>query len=170
MQGSGVNTYKLVNDDGKAVLVKFHWEPNQGIKNLTQKEAEEIQGQNFNHATQDLYEAIEEGNYPEWELYVQIMEDGEHPELDFDPLDDTKLWPEDQFHGFLSESWCSTRILMIILRKLSNLHSVRVYWLMALISLMIKCCKGVPSLIPIHNDTVLEQIIYNCQLTVQGQK
>lgn len=97
MQGSGVNTYKLVNDDGKAVLVKFHWEPNQGIKNLTQKEAEEIQGQNFNHATQDLYEAIEEGNYPEWELYVQIMEDGEHPELDFDPLDDTKLWPEDQF-------------------------------------------------------------------------
>ncbi|MFC0015149.1 MULTISPECIES: catalase [Allobacillus] len=97
MQGSGVNTYKMVNDEGEAVLVKYHWEPKQGIKNLTQKEAEGIQGQNFNHATQDLYEAIEEGNYPEWELYVQIMADGEHPELDFDPLDDTKLWPEDQF-------------------------------------------------------------------------
>ncbi|MFD2043285.1 catalase [Ornithinibacillus salinisoli] len=97
MQGSGVNTYKWVNSEGKAVLVKYHWEPKQGIKNLTVKEAEEIQGKNFNHATQDLYEAIERGEYPEWELLVQIMEDGPHPELDFDPLDDTKLWPEDQF-------------------------------------------------------------------------
>lgn len=97
MQGSGVNTYKWVNQEGKAVLVKYHWEPKQGIKNLTVKEAEEIQGKNFSHATQDLYEAIERGDYPEWEMFVQIMEDGPHPELDFDPLDDTKLWPKDQF-------------------------------------------------------------------------
>ncbi|MBS4220727.1 catalase [Bacillus sp. FJAT-49711] len=97
MQGSGVNTYKWVNSEGEAVLVKYHWEPKQGIKNLTQKEADEIQGKNFNHATQDLYEAIERGDYPEWELFVQIMSDDEHPELDFDPLDDTKLWPNDQF-------------------------------------------------------------------------
>lgn len=97
MQGSGVNTYKWINNEGKSVLVKYHWEPKQGIKNLTQKEAEEIQAKNFNHATQDLYEAIERGDYPEWELFVQIMEDGPHPELDFDPLDDTKLWPKDQF-------------------------------------------------------------------------
>src|SRR5690606_875248 len=89
--------YKWVNEQGQAVLVKYHWEPKQGIKNLTQREAAEIQGQNFNHATQDLYDAIERGDYPEWELYVQIMSDGEHPELDFDPLDDTKLWPNDQF-------------------------------------------------------------------------
>nr|WP_240511971.1 catalase [Paludifilum halophilum] len=97
MQGSGVNTYKWVNAEGEAVLVKYHWEPVQGIKNLTQKEAQDIQGKNFNHATQDLYEAIERGDHPEWELYVQIMNDDEHPELDFDPLDDTKLWPKDQF-------------------------------------------------------------------------
>ncbi|WP_040983284.1 catalase [Oceanobacillus jeddahense] len=97
MQGSGVNTYKWVNQDGEAVLVKYHWEPKQGIKNLTMKEAAEIQGENFNHATQDLYDAIENGDYPEWELLVQIMSDDDHPELDFDPLDDTKLWPEDKF-------------------------------------------------------------------------
>jgi len=97
MQGSGVNTYKWVNADGVGVLVKYHWEPLQGIKNLTQAQAQEIQGKNFNHATQDLYEAIERGDYPQWELNVQIMEDGEHPELDFDPLDDTKLWPQDLF-------------------------------------------------------------------------
>ncbi|GAA4430322.1 catalase [Pontibacter saemangeumensis] len=98
MQGSGVNTYKWVNKDGEAVIVKYHWEPmKQGIRNLTQKEAQEIQGKNFNHATQDLYEAIERGDFPEWELNVQIMSDDEHPELDFDPLDDTKLWPKEQF-------------------------------------------------------------------------
>ncbi|WP_084523925.1 catalase [Adhaeribacter aquaticus] len=97
MQGSGVNTYKWVNEAGEAVLVKYHWEPLQGIRNLTQTQAEEIQAKNFNHATQDLYEAIEKGEYPQWELNVQIMEDGEHPELDFDPLDDTKLWPKEQF-------------------------------------------------------------------------
>ncbi|SET33534.1 catalase [Salinibacillus kushneri] len=97
MQGSGVNTYKWVNKDGEAVLVKYHWEPKQGIKNLTVEEAKKIQGENFNHATQDLYDAIEKGDYPEWELFVQIMSDDEHSELDFDPLDDTKLWPEEQF-------------------------------------------------------------------------
>jgi catalase len=97
MQGSGVNTYKWVNKDGQAVLVKYHWEPRQGIKNLTQAQAHEIQGKNFNHATQDLYDAIERGEFPEWELCVQIMSDDEHPELDFDPLDDTKIWPTDQF-------------------------------------------------------------------------
>lgn len=97
MQGSGVNTYKWVNQEGKAVLVKYHWEPKQGIKNLAQVEAQAIQARNFNHATQDLYEAISNGHYPEWELCVQIMSDDEHPELDFDPLDDTKIWPTEQF-------------------------------------------------------------------------
>lgn len=97
MQGSGVNTYKWVNEKGEAVLVKYHWEPKQGIRNLTQEEANSIQATNVGHATQDLYESIERGEYPEWELFVQIMEDDYHPELDFDPLDDTKLWPEDKF-------------------------------------------------------------------------
>lgn len=97
MQGSGVNTYKWVNQEGQAVLVKYHWEPLQGIKNLTQAEAEQVQGKNFNHATQDLYEAIEKGEFPQWELCIQIMSDDEHAELDFDPLDDTKIWPIDKF-------------------------------------------------------------------------
>ncbi|CAG7653924.1 Catalase [Paenibacillus allorhizosphaerae] len=98
MQGSGVNTYKWVNQAGEAVLVKYHWEPlKQGIKNLTQKEADAIQAKTTSHATQDLYEAIERGDYPEWELCVQIMSDDEHPELDFDPLDPTKLWDHEQF-------------------------------------------------------------------------
>lgn len=97
MEGSGVNTYKWVNADGLAVLVKYHWVPKQGVRNLTQDEANAIQATNFNHATQDLFDAIERGDFPEWEMNVQIMSDDEHPELDFDPLDPTKIWPTDQF-------------------------------------------------------------------------
>lgn len=96
MQGSGVNTYKWVNADGKAFLVKYHWDCMQGARNLTQAQADEMAA-NFNHATEDLYKAIELGNFPRWELQVQIMDDHAHDELDFDPLDPTKVWPEDLF-------------------------------------------------------------------------
>jgi catalase len=97
MEGSGVNTYKLVNEQGVAHLVKFHFQPKQGVRNLTSAQAAEIQAKDVGHATADLYDAIERGDFPEWEFCVQIMADGEHSELDFDPLDDTKRWPEDQF-------------------------------------------------------------------------
>ena len=97
MEGAGVNTYKLVNDEGVAHLVKFHWQPKQGVRNLTAMQAAEIQAKNVGHATQDLYEAIERGEFPEWTLCVQIMSDDPHEELDFDPLDDTKRWREDQY-------------------------------------------------------------------------
>jgi catalase len=97
MEGSGVNTYKWVNSEGVGTLVKYHYVPKLGVRNLTQAQAEEIQAKNFNHATQDLFEAIDRGEFPEWEFCVQLMEDGDHPELDFDPLDDTNIWPKDQF-------------------------------------------------------------------------
>jgi catalase len=97
MQGFGVNTYKWVNEAGETVLVKYHWVPKQGVKSLTAEDAAKIQGQELGFHTRDLYEAIEAGDYPEWELNVQLMSDDEHPELDFDPLDDTKVWPEDDF-------------------------------------------------------------------------
>jgi catalase len=94
-EGAGVNTYKMVNREGEAVLVKYHWIPKQGVRSLTQEEADRIG--DFNHASKDLYDAIERGDFPEWELRVQVMSNDEHPELDFDPLDDTKTWPEERF-------------------------------------------------------------------------
>ena len=97
MQGFGVNTYKWVNADGETVLVKYHWLPKQGVKSLTAEDAANIQATELGSHTKDLTEAIERGDYPEWELHVQLMSDEEHPELDFDPLDDTKVWPEEQF-------------------------------------------------------------------------
>ncbi len=95
--GFGVNTYKMVNAAGVGVLVKYHWKTKQGIRSLTQAEANAIQATDLGSATRDLYDAIGRGDFPEWELCVQIMPDGEHPELEFDPLDDTKIWPEDRF-------------------------------------------------------------------------
>ena len=96
-QGFGVNTYKWLNDAGESVLVKYHWLPQEGVRSMTGADAANVQATELGHATRDLYEAIERGDHPEWELRVQLMSDDEHPELDFDPLDDTKVWPEDQF-------------------------------------------------------------------------
>jgi catalase len=97
MDGFGVNTYRFVNADGVGVLVKYHWKSQQGISSLTAAQAGAIQAEDLGHASHDLYEAISRGEFPQWELCVQIMSDDEHPELDFDPLDDTKIWPEDVF-------------------------------------------------------------------------
>ncbi|MFI7439653.1 catalase [Nonomuraea indica] len=97
MQGFGVNTYKWVNDRNETVLVKYHWMPKQGVRSLTVEDAAAIQANDLGHATKDLMEAIDRGEYPEWELLVQVMSDDEHDELDFDPLDDTKVWPENDF-------------------------------------------------------------------------
>ncbi|MEV4456854.1 catalase [Microbispora sp. NPDC049633] len=97
MQGFGVNTYKWVNAQGDTVLVKYHWMPKQGVRSMTAEDAARIQAHELGHATKDLYEAIQRGDYPEWELLVQMMSDDDHPELDFDPLDDTKVWPEELF-------------------------------------------------------------------------
>jgi catalase len=97
MQGFGVNTYKWVNQNGDTKLVKYHWMPKQGVASLTAEDAAAIQASELGYHTRDLYEAIERGEYPEWELLVQMMDDNEHPELAFDPLDDTKVWPEESF-------------------------------------------------------------------------
>jgi catalase len=97
MQGFGVNTYKWVSAEGRTHLVKYHWIPKQGVRSMTEADAAVIQGAELGHATKDLYAAIERGDFPRWDLMVQLMSDDEHPELDFDPLDDTKTWPEDQF-------------------------------------------------------------------------
>jgi len=97
MEGFGVNTYKMVNAQGDTVLVKYHFHPRCGVASLTAAEAEKVQGKDLGSASKDLYQAIERGEHPQWDMYVQIMEDHDHPELEWDPLDDTKIWPEKDF-------------------------------------------------------------------------
>jgi catalase len=97
MQGFGVNTYKWVNERGDTKLVKYHWLPRQGVASWTDEDAARMQAQELGCHTKDLLDAIARGDHPEWELCVQLMDDHEHPELDWDPLDDTKVWPEQDF-------------------------------------------------------------------------
>nr|AWW16514.1 CAT-3 [Ipomoea pes-caprae] len=95
MEGFGVHTFTMINKDGKVNYVKFHWKPTCGVKCLLEEEAIRIGGENHSHATQDLYESIAAGNYPEWKLFIQVMDPDHEDRFDFDPLDTTKIWPEE---------------------------------------------------------------------------
>ncbi|PAM56018.1 catalase HPII, partial [Acinetobacter baumannii] len=95
MEGLGVQTFTLVTKNGKVHHVKFHWKPTCGVKCLTDEEAIKVGGSNHSHATQDLYDSIAAGNYPEWKLYIQTIGPDHEDQFDFDPLDVTKWWPED---------------------------------------------------------------------------
>ncbi|MEO2077143.1 MAG: catalase [Bacillus sp. (in: firmicutes)] len=95
MEGFGVHTFRLVNAQGKAHFVKFHWKPVLGMHSLVWDEAQRIAGKNPDFHRQDLYEAIEKGDYPEWELGVQLISEEDEFNFDFDVLDPTKLWPEE---------------------------------------------------------------------------
>lgn len=95
MEGFGVHTFRLVNAQGKAHFVKFHWKPVLGMHSLVWDEAQRIAGKNPDFHRQDLYEAIEKGDFPEWELGVQLISEEDEFNFDFDVLDPTKLWPEE---------------------------------------------------------------------------
>ena len=95
MQGFGVNTYRLVNEAGESVFVKFHWLPKQGTHSLVWDEAVKISGADPDFHRRDLWEAIEAGAYPEWELNFQIITEEQAEKFSFDILDATKLVPEE---------------------------------------------------------------------------
>jgi len=97
MEGFGVNTYKWVNDQGKAVYVKYHWKPKLGVQSLDRHEATKLAGEDPDYLTRDLRNAIANGQEVEFELFVQMMQIEDELKQDFDPLDATKTWPEDKF-------------------------------------------------------------------------
>ena len=96
MEGFGVHTFRFVNEKGKARFVKFHWKPLLGVHSVVWDEAQKISGQDPDFLRRDLWESIDNGDYPEWELGVQIIEEKDEHSFDFDLLDSTKLIPEEQ--------------------------------------------------------------------------
>ncbi len=95
MQGFGVHTFRFINAEGTSSFVKFHWRPTVGTCSLVWDEAQKLAGKDTDFHRRDLWESIESGDYPEWELGVQvIVEENEH-KFDFDILDPTKLIPEE---------------------------------------------------------------------------
>ena len=95
MQGFGVNTYRLVNANGESHFVKFHWTPSAGTHSLVWDEAVKISGADPDFHRRDLWEAIEAGAYPEYELGLQIFTEEQAEEFTFDVLDATKIVPEE---------------------------------------------------------------------------
>ncbi|MEO7941336.1 MAG: catalase [Burkholderiaceae bacterium] len=95
MEGFGVHSFRLVNDDGDSVFVKFHWKPKYGTVSLVWDEAVKISGADPDFHRRDLWERIETGNYPEWELGIQVITEEQAETLSFDILDATKLVPEE---------------------------------------------------------------------------
>ena len=95
IQGFGVHTFRFINAENKAVFVKFHWTPKQGLAQLVWDEAQKLAGKDPDFHRRDLYEAIASGNYPEWELGVQVVPEEDEMKYDFDLLDPTKIIPEE---------------------------------------------------------------------------
>lgn len=95
MEGFGVNTFILVNAEGKRRFVKFHWKPLLGVHSLAWDECQKLGGQDPDYHRRDLWEAIESGNYPEYELGLQIIDEEQEHSFDFDILDATKFVPEE---------------------------------------------------------------------------
>ncbi|TKW65030.1 MAG: catalase [Paracoccus denitrificans] len=95
MQGFGVHTFRLVSADGKSTFVKFHWTPKLGIQSLVWDESAKLQGADNDFHRRDLFEAIEAGDYPEWELAVQVISDELAESLPYSVLDATKIVPEE---------------------------------------------------------------------------
>ncbi|CAI4228555.1 unnamed protein product [Auanema sp. JU1783] len=97
MNGYGSHTFKMVNAQGKANYVKFHLKTDQGIKNLKSEDAERLAGEDPDYSTRDLFNAIENGNYPAWNFCIQIMSFEEAEKHKFNPFDVTKVWPQAEF-------------------------------------------------------------------------
>ncbi len=94
MNGSGVHAFKFVNESCDSRYVKFTWKSRQGNNGMNVAEAAKVQSTNFNHLTSDLYQRIDNGEYPVWDLYVQTLDPTKLNDFGFNPLDTTKEWPE----------------------------------------------------------------------------
>ena len=95
MEGFGVHSFRFVNEEGKSCFVKFHWKPLLGVHSVAWSEAQAISGKDPDFHRRDLWEAIENGDFPEWEFGVQIVPEEDEFKYDFDLLDASKLIPEE---------------------------------------------------------------------------
>jgi catalase len=95
MEGFGVHTFRFVNEKGVAHFVKFHWKPLLGVHSVAWDEAQNISGKDPDFHRRDLWEAIQNGDFPEWEFGVQIVPEADEHKFEFDLLDPTKIIPEE---------------------------------------------------------------------------
>lgn len=97
MHGFGSHTYSMYNDAGERVWVKFHFRTQQGIENYTAEEAEQVIAKDRESSQRDLFNAIEEGNFPKWKMYIQVMTEEQARNHKDNPFDLTKVWFKDEY-------------------------------------------------------------------------
>jgi catalase len=122
-----VFTFRLINAEGKATFVRFHWKPVAGKASLVWDEAQKLTGRDPDFHRRELWESIEAGDYPEYELGLQLIPEEDEFKFDFDLLDPTKLIPEELVPCNWSAKWCSIVTRTISLPRTNRRHSTQAY-------------------------------------------
>jgi hypothetical protein len=143
MEGFGVHTFRFVNEQGKARFVKFHWKPVLGMHSLVWDEAQKLAGKDPDWLRRDLWESIEKGNYPEFELGVQIVEEEDEfasstSTCSTRPRSSPKSW----CRCASSARWCSTATPITSSPRPSRWPSTRATWCRASTSPTTRCCRA----------------------------
>ena len=97
MHGFGSHTFSMVNDAGERHWVKFHWRTQQGVESLTDAEAQALVGRDRESHQRDLFTAIEQGDFPRWTLFIQVMPEADAATVPYHPFDLTKVWPKSDY-------------------------------------------------------------------------
>ncbi|CAL2033682.1 unnamed protein product [Caenorhabditis brenneri] len=97
MNGYGSHAFKMVNKEGQPIYCKFHFKPTQGVKNLSAADANRLAGENPDYAIEDLFNAIEKKDFPEWTMFIQVMTFEQAEKWEMNPFDVTKVWPHGDY-------------------------------------------------------------------------
>lgn len=142
MHGFGIHTFSFINADNECYWVKFHFKSQQGIKNLTDPEAEAIIGKDRESHQKDLFEAIENNEFPKWALKVQIMPEAEAKNVSYNPFDLTKIWPHKEYPLIDVGIMELNRNPQNFFAEVSSQLLILLVWYLVLVFRQIKCCKG----------------------------
>jgi len=142
MEGFGVHTFRWINAHGEARFIKWHWRPALGTASLVWDETQKLAGKDPDFNRRDLWEAIEMGDFPEYELCVQMIDESREHDFDFDILDATKLWPECDVPLMKVGKMFSTEIRTTFSPRPNRSPFIRAMSCPASTLPTIRCCRG----------------------------
>lgn len=153
MHGFGSHTYSMINENDERVWVKFHFRTQQGIENYSAEEAAELVGQDRESSQRDLFNSIEEGDFPKWKVYIQVMTEEQAKNHPDNPFDLTKVWYKGDYPLIPVGEFELNKNPKTTLQKLSRQHLLLLTSYLVLVSHQIKCFRAVYSHTEILRDT-----------------
>ena len=153
MHGFGSHTFSFINAENQRFWVKFHFVTQQGIENLTDQEAAELIGKDRESHQRDLFEAIGNGNFPKWKMYVQIMTEEQAEKMPYNPFDLTKVWYKKDFPLIPVGEFELNRNPDNYFQMWNRPPSTRQMLFPALASRPTRCCRDDSSPTAMHNVT-----------------